>query len=331
VPDPVRRQRLYFCYGDVGLLISEDEGQTFWRSFAGMKSSLNCFKIVVDAQSPSTVWGTTGLWAANVGYVCRSDDGAKTWKPVGRPETGLPVGQTRQIAMDMTSPVGRRRLLVTSDANGVYETRDGGETWRCLTASLPAKAAKSPRGLILDPADPQHVILALAGAPADGGGVWETPDGGATWRRLNQDQALFWDITCLAADPRDLATLYAGARQHYDKALRRPYPGGLFKSGDGGKTWKMILDAFYVSDVAISPTSSQVIYVATMDQPYHDNPLGEGVLKSVDGGATWRRENTGLSHRNIRSVTISPHDPSALYAGSIGNSAFIGKDRSAAK
>ena len=325
VPDPVRPKRVYFCYMDIGLLISDDEGRTFRRSFDGMTNSGNCVALVVDPQALNTLWATTGQWATNIGDVCRSDDDGKTWKVVGKPETGLPVGQTRNLILDLKSPVAQRRLLVTSNENGICETRDGGATWRCINGDLPAEAMKKPCGMLLDPADTNHIVVALSGLPADGVGGHETRDGGKSWQRVNKED-LFSDIKCLAADPRDFATLYLGAREFYDQKARRKYPGGLFKSTDGGKTWAMVLDAYFVDGVAVSPADPRVIYAATTDHPYHDNPLAEGLLKSTDGGATWHHENTGLSHRNISCVGVDPHDPSVIYISAGGNSAFVGKD-----
>ncbi|MFA0774478.1 MAG: hypothetical protein KEFWMYNX_002518, partial [Candidatus Fervidibacter sp.] len=59
----------------------------------------------------------------------------------------------------------------------------------------------------------------------------------------------------------------------------------------------------------------------------HDDCVAEGVLKSSDGGKTWRKVNKDLSHLNIGCLSVDPHDPTALYAGTGGNSAFISKDR----
>jgi hypothetical protein len=50
-------------------------------------------------------------------------------------------------------------------------------------------------------------------------------------------------------------------------------------------------------------------------------------VKSGDGGATWQRENSGLSHHKFSCLSISPHDPTAIYVGTSGNRVFIGKDR----
>ncbi|MDD4872017.1 MAG: hypothetical protein PHR77_15780 [Kiritimatiellae bacterium] len=325
VPDPIRPRRLYFCYMDIGLLISDDEGHTFRRSIESMKHPGNCFRVAVDPKSPNTIWAGTGEWGSNMGDICRSDDDGKTWRVVGKPETGLPVGQTRHPVLDLKSPVGNRRLLVTSKGNGIFESRDGGDSWRCINGNLTAETIKEPRGLLLDPADSDHIIVALAGDWNKGAGIYETGDNGGTWSRVDKEP-LFSDIQSLVIDPNDLKTRYVCTREHYDKNTRRMHPGGLFKSVDGGITWQRILDFRFVRDVAINPADSRILYAATTDHPYHDNPLAEGLLKSMDGGITWRHENTGLSHRNISCVSVNPHDSTQIYIGTGGNSVFIGKD-----
>lgn len=325
VPDPTTRERLWLCYADIGLLVSDDSGQSFRRSFIGMKNSGNCFMVTIDPQQPSTVWAATGQWSRNVGDICRSDDGGQTWQIVGKPETGLRDGQVRHLILDPSSTVGQRRLLATVKGAGVYESGDGGSSWRSISGDLPGPAAKKPRGLLLDPADSRHLIIAIGGVPKTGAGVYATRNGGRSWKRLHET-GLFADITSLTAGPRDMNCLYVTTRQHYDHSARRTYPGGLFASRDAGRSWKRLLDFRFVQTVAVSPVDPRVLYAATNDHPYHDAYAAEGVLKSRDGGITWQRQNSGLSHRGIHCICVSPHDASVLHLGTGGNGAFVGKD-----
>lgn len=323
VPDPTVKGRIYFCYADIGLLISNDGGKTFQRSYEGMRAGGNCFTVTVDPKRPKTIWAATGQWAWNEGYICRSGDGGKTWQVVGEPKTGLPNGQVRHIALDQKSQVNKRRLVVTVNGHGFFESTDGGISWRCINGNFPPEAVKRPRGILLNPQNPLHIIVACAGTPEKGAGVYETKDSGNNWHRLNEEP-FFADIQRLIVDPKNFSTLYIAAREFYDHETKRLYPGGVFKSTDGGRTWRQILDYHFVSTVVVHPTNSFIIYAATTDHPYHDDCVAEGVLKSEDGGQTWRKVNKGLSHLNISCLAIDPFDPKRLYAGTIGNSAFIG-------
>lgn len=325
VPDPVRRDRLWFCYMDIGLLVSDDGGRTFRRCREGMKNPENCFDVIVDPAAPDTVWAGTGWWSRNAGDVCRSDDGGRTWTVVGRPETGLPDGQPRRLVLDLSSPPGQRRLWVIVQGHGLYTTADGGRSWRPANGDLPATAIGDPRGLLVDPHNPRHLLVALAGSQEKGGGLHETTDAGRTWRRLNAEP-FAPQIEALVAAPGDLKTLYVAARQHYDRQARRLFPGGLLVSRDGGRTWKSLLAFRFVSDVAVSRADPRVLYAATQDHPYHDDYPALGLLRSGDGGLTWQRENSGLSLLNVRSVATSPHEPGRLFLSTSGNSCFVGRD-----
>jgi photosystem II stability/assembly factor-like uncharacterized protein len=325
IPDPVRPERLWYCYMDLGLLVSDDHGTSFRRSFQGMKHTGNTFTVAVDPQKPSTVWAGTGQWGRNTGDVCRSTDGGQSWQVVGKPDTGLPDGQTKHLVLDRTSPTERRRLVVSCQDHGLYESRDGGQSWQCINGDLPA-SVKQLRGLWLDPADANHLVVALGGSPDQGAGVYASGDAGRSWQRLNREPQ-FAGITSLVVDPKKTSTLYLTTREHFDHQTRRLYPGGLFVSTDGGHQWRRILDFRFVQAMAISPADSRVVYAVTTDHAYHDNCRAQGLLKSRDGGATWQRENTGLSHHNFSCLSISPHDPTAIYVGTSGNSVFIGKDR----
>jgi photosystem II stability/assembly factor-like uncharacterized protein len=326
VADPVRRGRLYGCYYDVGLLISDDGGQSFRRSAAGMKFAGNCFAVAVDPQSPATLWAATGQWASNQGDVCRSDDDGRSWRVVGNPESGLPLGQTRHLLLDPRSTPERRRLLVSCRGHGLYESRDGGRAWQAINGDLPAAAVKEPRGLLLDAKNPGLLTVALAGRPDDGSGVYQTRDGGHSWRRLNREP-IFDDVECLAADPHRADVFYLAAREAYDSRARHLYQGGLFASRDGGATWQRLLADRFVQTVAVSPADSRVIYAGTNDYPYHDQPVAQGLLKSSDGGLSWHRENAGLTVLNVNSIGIDPRDPAILYLSTAGNSAAVGRDR----
>ncbi len=331
VPAPHREGRIYLGYNDIGLLITDDGGQTFRRSFAGMKQASNCFTIVPDPEDPDLLWACTGQWASNQGDVCRSSDGGETWQVVGNPDSGLPNGQTRVLRLDANSPRGNRRLYVTCAQNGVYRSTDGGDSWTCISGDLAQDVAGRVRGLLLDPGNAQRIRIAIGGSPSNGAGIYETADGGAAWRKINEGTE-FADIRELDVDPSDFDTLYVCQRALYDRQVEPPIarPGGLFKSTDGGRTWSHLLEYHFTECVAVSPMDSNVLYLGTTDHPYHDDAIAAGVLKSEDGGATWQTENVGRSHMNVSSLAVRPDADGAasVMVGTGGNGVFIGTDAS---
>ncbi len=326
VVDRADPRRVYFGFFDIGLLISDDAGTSFRKSSQGMRYAGNCFTVVGDPTEGKRLWAGTGEWGANRGDVCRSDDRGASWQVVGKPETGLPDGQTRCLLVDPASPVGRRTLYVTSKGNGLYRSDDDGGTWRAINGGLPPAAARQPCRLVMDPADTKHLRVALGGNPATGSGIYESRDGGTAWARVS-DEAPFADVQYFAADPRRFDTLYLCQREKYDRSFTPPvqFPGGLFKSTDGGRTWACSYSYHFVSCVAVSPVDSNHLLVGTTDHPYHDGWRAEGVLRSTDGGTTWQQEVSGLSPWNVSCITIDPHDPTRLYVGTGGDGVFVGK------
>ena len=130
-----------------------------------------------------------------------------------------------------------------SFGDGIYKTNDGGRTWAHLGLAKTERFAR----IAIDPRNPRTVIAAALGrafGPSQERGIYRSTDGGATWQRT-----LFVNETTgasdVAIDPKDPSIVYAGM---YDY-LRQPWhfrsggPGsGLFRSSDGGVTWKKLTD-----------------------------------------------------------------------------------------
>ena len=323
VPDPARAQRVYYCYFDIGLLISDDYGTSFRKSSF---NSVDCFTAAVDPKSPSTIWTCTGQKGKDVGQIYVSHDDGYTWKSVGNPGSGLPAGRTIRLLLDAASPVGHRRLVATLSGNGIYETINGGDNWHCINGNLHQEAVKNPRALLLDSQNPRHLMVALSGPGDHGSGIYETKDGGDHWESVST-QEIFGDVYRIISPVSDLKILYMASRKFYDPKLHKVTPGGVYKSGDGGRTWTQLLDFNFVSSVAVNPQDSNIVYAGTLDSPYHDNCVAEGILRSTDGGQSWMHENSDISYLNFTSIAVSPANPKIIYAGSAGNSVFVGEDK----
>jgi hypothetical protein len=168
-------------------------------------------------------------------------------------------------------------------------------------------------------------MVALSGPSENGHGIFETEDGGTHWENVSSEE-IFGDVYRLTSPALNLKTLYMACRKFYDPKLKKVTPGGVYKSGDGGRTWMQLLDFNFVSSVAVNPQDSNIVYASTLDSPYHDNCVAEGILRSTDGGQSWMHENANVSYLNFTSIAVSPADPKIIYAGSAGNSVFVGED-----
>lgn len=119
-------------------------------------------------------------------------------------------------------------------------------------------------------------------------------------------------VIAVAGDPKDRNVYYAGAAS-----------GGIFKSEDGGTSWKPIFDEQPVSSVgslAIAPSDPQIVWAGTGETFIRSNiSLGNGIYKSTDGGKTWK--HTGLTDTGrIGRLVIHPTNPDIVYAAAMGHS-----------
>lgn len=180
---------------------------------------------------------------------------------------------------------------------GVWKTIDAGRTWQSLGDRLPAASV----GAIAVAPSNSDVIYAGTGQVearydvAAGSGVFVSRDGGKNW----QDAGLTAtkNIGKILVDSRDADTVLVGALGHY---FGPNHERGVFRSSDGGKTWKQTLyinDDTGVVDLAADPSNPNVIYAAAwqvrnypwMSYFQPNAGPGSGVYKSTDGGATWKR------------------------------------------
>ena len=177
--------------------------------------------------------------------------------------------------------------------------------------------------------------VAIAGVPRqpnifymapNNGGVWKTTDYGRTWNPIFDDQPT-GSIGALAIAPSNPDVIYVGSGE----GLRRPdlsTGDGIYKSTDGGLTWKKILykdENTGAIDLAFDPSNPQTLYAdmwASRRPPWttsgaYDGP-GSGLYKSTDGGETWRQLTRGLptwaEGLGRIGLGIAPTDSSLIYA-----------------
>ncbi len=148
-----------------------------------------------------------------------------------------------------------------------------------------------------------------------GGGVWKTEDAGITWRNVSDGFFKVGSIGEIAVCESDNNVIYVGSGEHAVRGVMTSYGDGVYKSTDGGKTWKNIglEKSRHISDIVIHPTNPDIVLVGAQGAVHGPGP-DRGVFKSTDGGTTWKKtlfvdDNTGVS-----SLVMDMTNPRILYA-----------------
>ena len=145
------------------------------------------------------------------------------------------------------------------------------------------------------------------------GGVWKTTDGGANWTPLFDKESTS-SIGAIGVAPSDHNIIYAGSGE---AAIRGniTYGDGVYKSVDGGKTWKNVglKDSRHIGALIVHPNNPDIVYVAALGHAFGPNPE-RGIFRTTDGGKTWAKvlskdENTGGID-----IVFDPHNPNTLFA-----------------
>src|ERR1039458_9800421 len=164
--------------------------------------------------------------------------------------------------------------------------------------------------------------LTAAGIPGDpttyyfgatGGGVWKSTDGAMTWSPVF-DKEGSGSIGSLALANSDHNTIYVGTGEACIRG-NISHGDGVYKSLDGGKTWKNIglRDSRAIGKVIVNPNNPDIVFVAALGHPYGPN-TERGIFRTVNGGKSWEKvlykdENTGGID-----VALDPHNPNILFA-----------------
>jgi photosystem II stability/assembly factor-like uncharacterized protein len=231
-----------------------------------------------------------GLW--------KTTDGGENWMPVT--DFLITSASIGAVAVSETDPdlvfIGTGETCIRGNimpGDGVYRSRDGGETWQHVGFRESDGISK----IRIHPTNPDIIFVASFGkysAPSEERGVFKSTDGGDTWRRVLYRDDLTGAID-IAIDRNDPAVIYASLWEAYRKeyTMSSGGPGsGLFKSADGGETWTELTrnpgmpQAGVVGRIGLAVSSANSNRVYALFE--HDNG---GLFRSDDAGATWELIN----------------------------------------
>ena len=198
-------------------------------------------------------------------------------------------GSARSIAVD---PQNGNILLAGSRDSLLFRSDDAAMTWRLLR--FPGSTPGTFNALLMHPRESGHFYAGLDAGNAQDSGVWESTDGGNTWRQLLRGAR----IESLAMWPGDPGILAAGTAK------------GIFLSADAGATWRRISgeddpEMQDITALTFDPSNSKIIYAGTPHLPW----------KTMDGGETWGSIHDGLiDDSDIFSIRVNPLRPELLFA-----------------
>ena len=207
---------------------------------------------------------------------------------------------------------------------GLWKTTDGGEDWAPVTDGQIASA--SVGAVAVSESNPDIVFIGtgescIRGNIMPGDGVYRSSDAGKTWTHVGFSGVDA--ISKIRIHPTNPDIIFVAAFGKYSEPSSER---GVYRSTDGGKTWKRVLyrdDRSGAIDVSIDPSNPNVVYASLWEayrNEYHmsSGGPGSGLFKSTDGGDTWKEitRNPGLpSGVDGRiGVAVSGADPNRVYA-----------------
>ncbi|MGZ3838787.1 MAG: WD40/YVTN/BNR-like repeat-containing protein, partial [Flavisolibacter sp.] len=271
----------------------------------------------------------------NNGGVWKTTDYGRTWFPIFDQESSGSIGT---IAIAPSNPdiiyVGSGEGLQRPDlsvGNGMYRSADAGKTWTHLGLRDGQQIAK----IAVDPGNPDKIFVAVLGhpyGPNEERGIYRSTDGGKNFEKVlyTNENVGGDDVTIDPSHPETVyATMWEARQGPWENGAWSGTHGGIYKSTDGGKTWKKIINGLPTNLVqahlAISPSSPQTIYTvfSTTEPNTYGTGSGMGFYRSDDGGASWKnavqdgRPEAKIGGGDLPVIVVDAQHPEVLYSASI--------------
>src|SRR5437868_3030997 len=332
--DPANPSRVLLGTSAGQIYQSEDGGKT-WQRFVriGKGNDYVVDHILFDPKQPGVIYVAAWTLESEGGSVFKSTDNGHTWQAL----SSLEGKSVRSMAIAASDP----NILVAGTLDGIYRTRNGGQTWQRISPETSGEI-KNIESIAVDPTNADIVYAGTWHLP------WKTSDGGQSWHNIKSGIIDDSDVFSIIIDPKRPDVIYASACSGIYKSenagelfhkiqgipfsARRTrvlkqdpsnsnvvYAGtteGLWKTIDAGKTWRRITTTdVIVNDVLVDVRSPEHVLLAT-DR--------SGVLASNNAGATFESSNLGFAHRQVAALAVDPEDQNTLYAGLINDKHYGG-------
>ncbi|MFY0674350.1 MAG: hypothetical protein JXQ87_13175 [Bacteroidia bacterium] len=305
------------------------DGGVQWSPIFDKQATQNIGAVKIQQSNPDVIWAGTGEGnprnsQSSGGGLYKSINGGKTWKLMGLENTIT----IHRIIVHRDNPnivwVGATGSAWGDNTErGVFKTKDGGKTWRKV---LYVDQRTGCADLIVDPSNPNKLFASMweyrrepwfftSGGP--GSGLYVSFDGGETWKKRNENHGL------PKGEYGRIGLTLCHSKPNVVYALVESKKLGLYRSDDGGFSWKLQSDKnvgnrpFYYADIYVDPINENRIY-----------NLWSYVSLSEDGGKTFKTildYGKGI-HPDHHSFWVHPNNPNYLIEGNDGG-LNISRDR----
>ncbi|MBV8372408.1 MAG: glycosyl hydrolase, partial [Candidatus Eremiobacteraeota bacterium] len=316
------RPNLFYMGGvQGGIWQTTDYGQ-HWTNISdgklpGVASPIG--SLAVAPSNPNVIYAGTGEADIRSDFdtgdgVYKSTDSGKTWIYAGLRDTHM----TTKLVVDPRNPnivyaASLGHVFKPNPERGVFKTTDGGRTWRKIlfvddnTGGVDlAMDSRDSRILYAATWQAQRVPWKLtSGGP--GSALYKTVNGGTSWSKISSHPGF------ARAPLGKIGVSVAASNPRIVYSIVQAHDGGVFRSNDGGATWRRVnaemklrQRAFYYTAIFVDPTNPQIAYVPNVD----------GVFRTKDGGKTFAEID--LPHGDNHIVWINPRNPKILLVGNDG-------------
>jgi len=281
--DAVNPEAVYAVRSSV--LFKSTNGGAMWSALS-IGGAVN--QIAIDPNEPDTLYAATMREGLK-----KSVDGGDTWSPADdgiTPGPGDTIG-IWELAIDAIRPA---TLYACSLLGELYISTDAATTWVNIDEN------RTCGGVAFLATDP-HVQGVLYVGTSEG--IYKTQDEGDSWALMTGEIPLDGDwATAISVCPTRADTIIA--------AFQEGGSGGcLYRSDDGGHTWRSISEGMYfprIESLQFDPQHPARLYAATREQ---------GAFRSEDGGEAWNAANGGIARVRVLELAIDPFNPDRVYAG----------------
>ena len=171
----------------------------------------------------------------------------------------------------------------------------------------PALTSGRIADIAVNPSNSNEYYVAVASS-----GVWKTTNHGVTYSPIFDGEGSY-SIGCITIDPNQSSTIWVGTGENNNQRSVG-YGDGVYKSTDGGKSWKNmgLKNSEHISKIIVDPRNSDVVYVAAYG-PLWSSGGDRGVYKTTDGGENWERIHFVSEHTGASDLVMDPTNPDILY------------------